>query len=124
MPRNQLSPCLADEEFVLRRVHKNHVDAGPPAVIGFLGFRPTLEDTAGLSVSREKMVSAASVAASGRKPGEYYVARLSVLSLRQLGLTVVAAEQAEGPADHALIPELSIAAYRQEKQGSASFRYA
>jgi hypothetical protein len=112
---SQVSPCLADEEFVLRRIHKNQVTAGPPPVIGFVGFRPTPEDTAGLSVYREKLVSPALVAGSGRKPGEYYVVRLSVLSLRQLGLTVVAEEQAEGLAGHALIPELSLAAYQQEK---------
>jgi hypothetical protein len=69
-------PILPDEEFVLRRIHKNQVDAGPPPDIGFTGFRPTPEDTAGLSVYRERFVSAAQVAASGRKPGEYYVVRL------------------------------------------------
>jgi hypothetical protein len=112
---SQQSLCLADEEFVLRRIHKNHVDPGPPPLLGFTGFRPTPEDTAGLSVYREKQISPALVAASGRKPGEYYVVRLSVRSLRQLGLTVVAAEQTEGPAGHALIPELNLAACRQEK---------
>jgi hypothetical protein len=112
---SQESQCVADEEFVLRRIHKNQVDAGPPPVIGFTGFRPTPEDTAGLSIYREKLVSPALVAASGRKPGEYFVVRLPVRSLRQLGLTVIAEEQAEGLAGHVLIPELSLAACRQEK---------
>ncbi len=112
---NHESQGLADEEFVLRRIHKNHVDPGPPVIVGFTAFRPTPEDTAGLSVYREKMVAPAIVAAGGRKPGEYYIARLQVSSLRQLGLTVIPDEQAAGPAGHALIPELSLGACRQEK---------
>jgi hypothetical protein len=71
-----------------------------------------------LSIYREKLSTPALVAAGGRRPGEYFVVRLSVGSLRQLGLTVVAEEQAEGPAGHALIPELSLAACRQEKARS------
>jgi hypothetical protein len=112
---NEESQFVADEEFVLRRIHKNQVDPGPPPVIGFAGFRPTPEDTAGLSIFREKLVSPALVAASGRKPGEYYVVRLPVSYLRQLGLTVLADEQAAGPAGHALIPGLSLEACRREK---------
>lgn len=61
------SQCLADEEFVLRRIHKNHIDPGPPAIVGFTAFRPTPEDTAGLSVYREEMVAPAIVAGGGRK---------------------------------------------------------
>src|SRR5262249_7787977 len=104
------APRLADEEFVLRRIHRNHVDPGPPLLVGFTAFRPTPEDTAGLSVYREQHTAPADVASSGRKPGEYYVARLSVQALREMGLTVVADEQAAGPAGHALIPELSLEA--------------
>jgi hypothetical protein len=84
-------------------------------VIAFTGFRPTPEDTAGLSVYREKLVSPAQVAAGGRKPGAYNVARLRVGSLHQLGLSVVVDEQVEGPAGHALIPELSVDACRRNK---------
>jgi hypothetical protein len=55
------------------------------------------------------------VAAAGRKPGEYYVVRLPVAALHGLGLSVVADEQAGGPAGHALIPELSLDAYQRDK---------
>ncbi len=63
----------------------------------------------------DSLVSAVHVAAAGRKPGEYYVVRLSVGSLRRLGLTVIADEQEEGPAGHALILELSLDACQREK---------
>jgi len=109
---------VADEEFVLRRIHRNHVDRGPPLMIGLAAFRPTPEDTVGLSVYRENHVSPADVDASGRKPGEYYVARLSVRHLRDLGLSVIEDEQPQGPAGHALIPELSLSNYQQDKQKS------
>jgi hypothetical protein len=40
----------------------------------------------------------------------------SVSALRGLGLTVVPDEQEKGPAGHALIPELSLAAYERNKK--------
>jgi hypothetical protein len=112
---SQEAARVSDEEFVLRRIHRNQVDAGPPPVVGFTGFRPTPEDTTGLSVYREQLISAAEVAAGGRKPGEYYVVRLTVRALRDLGLTVVADEPTGAPAGHALVPELSLDACRRDK---------
>jgi hypothetical protein len=112
---SQEASPLPDEEFILRRIHQNQVDPGPPPVVGFTGFRPTPEDRAGLSVYREKSIAPAEVAASGRKPGEYYVVRLSVRALRDLGLTVVADEQVQGPTGHALVPELSVESCKRDK---------
>jgi hypothetical protein len=91
-------------------------------VIGFVAFRPTPDDTAGLSVYREIHVSASRVAASGRKQGEYYVARLSVKAIRALGLTVVSDEQAEGLAGHALIPELSVEECKRDKPRARNYQ--
>ena len=113
---NHGADSIAADEFLLRRVHQNHVDPGPPIVIGYVGFRPTPEDTQGLSVYREKFITAAEVAASGRKAGEYYVGRLSVAEVTSLGLTVIADEQANGPPGHALIPELSFSAIQRDKR--------
>jgi hypothetical protein len=106
---------LPPDEFVLRRIHKHQVDAGPPAVVSYTGFRPTPEDTDGLSVYRAMLVTPAQAAAGGRKPGEYYVARLAVGDLQSLGLTVLIDERTEGPPGHALIPELSLEACRRDK---------
>jgi hypothetical protein len=116
MPMDHEASPVSDEEFVLRRIHQNHVDPGPPLVISLTAFRPTPEDTAGLSVYREKFVSPINVDVSGRKPGEYYVSRLSVRQLRHLGLSVIEDEQSQGPAGHALIPGLSLSAYQQDKR--------
>jgi hypothetical protein len=112
---SQECELLEPDEFVFRRIHKNHVSPGTPPIVGFAAFRPTTEDTAGLSVYEEKLISAAAVAAAGRKPGEYYVARLLVSDLHQLGLTVRKDEQPNGPVGHALIPELSLDACRIDK---------
>jgi hypothetical protein len=106
---------IGPDEFVLRRIHRNHCSRDLPRVIHFAAFRPSREDTLGLSVFRELYVSAALVAGSGRKPGEYFVARLSVKCLRDLGLTVVPDADASALPGHALIPELALAEYERDK---------
>jgi hypothetical protein len=104
------------DEFVLRRIHKNHCSADLPRVVHLAGFRPSREDATGLSVFREAYVSAAQVAASGRKAGEYTVVRLSVEALARLGLTVVPDEDPDGLPGHAVIPQLSFPEYERDKQ--------
>ena len=106
---------IGQDEFVLRRIHRNHCSRDLPRTIHFAAFRPSREDTMGLSVFRELYVSAAQVAASGRKPGEYFVARLSVKSLKDLGLTVFPDADLSAPPGHALIPELALAEYERDK---------
>jgi hypothetical protein len=107
---------IAEGEFVLRRVHRNHCSVGLPRTVHFAAFRPSREDISGLSVFREKYVSAAEVAASGRRPGEYFVTRLPVKALHDLGLTIVPDVDAAAPRGHALIPELTHSAYERDKQ--------
>ncbi len=108
-------PITADE-IVLRRIHQNHCARDGPQLILPAAFRPTGDDVEGLSVFRASLVLAAQVAAAGRKPGEYFVAALSVGALLQLGLTVVADDQPGDLPGHALIPELSGPAYQQGKK--------
>jgi hypothetical protein len=107
---------IGPDETVLRRIHKNHCSADLPRVVYLAAFRPSREDTNGLSVFLEAHTTAAEIAASGRKPGEYFVARLSVRALRQLGLTVVPDDAPGAPAGHALIPELRLSEYERDKQ--------
>jgi len=107
--------AIGPEEFILRRIHKSHADPNQPLAILPVGFRPTKEDLAGLSVYRRAMVSPAEVDRAGRKPGEYYVAALSVKTLSNLNLTVIPDEQEGSPPGHALIPELCFSAYQENK---------
>ncbi|MBI3461649.1 MAG: hypothetical protein HY000_01110 [Planctomycetes bacterium] len=108
---------VGSHEFILRRVHKNHYDASQPFPTQPAAFRPSPSDTAGLSVYRESLISPVEVAATGRRPGDYYVVRLSVQTLHALNLSVIPDELTDGPRGHALIPELSVTAYQQNKQG-------
>ena len=107
---------LSADEFVLRRIHKNHTSPEAALIILPVAFRPSKADTDGLSVFREQLVTPADLATAGRKPGEYWVARLSIASLHTLGLSVIADERSEGPPGHALIPELSFASYDRDKE--------
>src|SRR5436305_14444134 len=108
-------PVRADE-FVLRRVHKNHCSADRPRAVHLAAFRPSREDASGLSVFREAYISAAQVAASGRKRDEYVVVRLAVQDLARLGLTVLPDEEVESVPGHAVIPQLSLTEYERDKQ--------
>jgi hypothetical protein len=108
--------AVAADEFILRRVHKNHCSVSLPRAVHLAAFRPSREDVTGLSVYREKHLTAAQVAASGRKAGEYFVVRIPVRLLLSLGLTVVPDDAPDSPPGHALIPELSLAAYEGNKQ--------
>jgi hypothetical protein len=103
-------------EYVLRRIHRNDFDSNLPIPIKRPAFQPRLDDTDGLSVYCEKVISAAALAASGRSPGAYYVSRLAVADLHALNLTVV-----KVPGDlpgHAVIPEMTRAAYEADKRCS------
>ncbi len=84
------SELIADHEIFYRRI---------PAASGFydplvdprpspLAFRPTKNDTTGLSLSRAKY-TALETAGSGRDGKQYYVAVLRAGELRRLGMDVV-----------------------------------
>jgi hypothetical protein len=103
-------------ESILRRVHRQHFDPLLPLPIHFAAFRPTKDDTAGLAVFRETYLSPAGVAAAGRRPGECAVVRLAVADLARLGLRVVPDELPKGPPGPALITELNVRDYSQDRQ--------
>jgi len=60
-----------------------------------------------MGVYRGRFVAAETVARSGRRPGEYNVARLSVAALQGLGLNVTSAPVPGEIAGHAVIAELN-----------------
>jgi hypothetical protein len=109
---------------VFRLVHKNFYTAGLPIPIQPEAFRPTDRDTDGLSVflEGEATPEQALSAVSPAKRDLYYVARIPIPDLQQLGLSVRAAPTDEVPG-HAVIPELSTEACGADSQGR-SYRSA
>jgi hypothetical protein len=104
------------QEYVLRRIHKSNYDAQLRVAVKPVAFKPTESDEDGISVYRERFVAPAEVAAAGRTPGAYYVARLAVEALQALGITVVPT-----PGDlhgHAVLAELNRPFHEKEKQRS------
>jgi hypothetical protein len=114
---DELDP-VDPSEFVYRRIHRTFVEPGAPILIQFPAFRPSAHDTTGLSVFRARFGQPADplVSVDPAKATDYYVAQLSVTDLHNLGLTVVPEPVAAGPRGHAVIPELSVGAYRSHKR--------
>lgn len=110
---------VADDEFVLRRVHRVYYDQHLPIPIQPAAFRPTQRDTTGISVLRERFATPADTLANlpPDKRADYYVVRLPVRDLLTLGLSVVPEPIPGGPPGHAVIPELNRGAYARNKRG-------
>lgn len=107
---------VTEQETVLRRIHQRFYDPHRTIPVQPEAFRPTERDEEGISVFRERFVTAAKVIAAiaEDKRSLYYVARLNVRDLRGLNLTVLPAVQSELPG-HAIIPELNRTSYQQDK---------
>jgi hypothetical protein len=107
-----------ESEFVYRRIPRVYYDATLPIPVQREAFRPTAKDATGLSVFLAQFAQPLDTLAGvdPAKAKEYYVARLSVRDLRKFGLTVTPDPLADGPAGHAIIPELSWPAYQANKQ--------
>jgi hypothetical protein len=108
-----------DGEFVYRRIHRSFFNPRMPISIEFPAFRPTPNDTTGLSFFRAGFTvqlrdTLANIAPD--KARDYYVARLAVRDLQKLGLTVVPEPDPNGPPGHAVVPELSWVAYQAQKR--------
>ena len=101
-----------------RRIPRVFYDARLPVPIQREAFRPTANDTTGLSVFRAQFAQPVDALANldPAKAKDYYVAQLSVAALRGLGLAVEPDPVHGGPLGHAVIPELSWPAYRGQKQ--------
>ena len=114
---NQSDPVTSDE-FVLRRIpnNKDWYESSLPEPVQRVAFQPSKRDTDGLSIFRQLFVTPAQLAQAGPNPAGYYVARLRVADLHDLGLSVIAAPQNNQPDGHAIIPELSYQAMKQDKQ--------
>jgi hypothetical protein len=108
---------VSEQESIYRRIAPLYFDANLSVGIQLQAFRPTSNDTNGLSVLRSAFARPEDTLASldPDKSKGYYVARLYVRDLHSLGLTVVPDPLPSGPPGHALIPELNVAAYRAHK---------
>src|SRR5438067_1302608 len=108
-----------DNEFVYRRIHPKFYKASAPVPVLYEAFRPSRNDSTGLSVVRAGFAKPVDCL-TGIDPaavGGYAVARLSVRDLRRLGLTVQPDPITGGPPGHALIVELNWDAYQADKTG-------
>ncbi len=116
-PMDEHQP-VDQSESIFRRIHRIYYQAGLAIAVQRTAFRPTRSDTTGLSVFRAAFVrpvdTLANVEASKRN--DYYVAQLAVQDLHRLGLTVSPDPDPNGPAGHAIIPELSWQTYQAAKQ--------
>lgn len=106
------------EEMLLRRVarqpgqYEPHLD--PSLTRG--AFTPNRQDHDGLSLFREALISASTLAHAARRPAsDYVVARLRVSDVMTLGLSVVPCPDPGGLPGHVAIPELSLTHYSDSR---------
>jgi hypothetical protein len=109
----ELEP-VGEDEFVYRRIHICYFNGSLPIAIQRGAFHPTDSDTTGISVYRARFVEAVDLIPADKRD-LYYVARLSVRALRDLGLSAKAKPDPDGPPGHAVIPELARPSYVAEK---------
>ena len=109
-------PAGAGGGSVLRLIHKTYYNADLPLPVQPEAFRPTDRDGDGLSVflNEEATPEQALQAVPAQKRGFYYVARIPIKDLQQLGLSVRPSPIEEAPG-HALIPELNTEGYQQNR---------
>lgn len=97
---------VSPDEDVLRRIHRAHVKLSDSEPVQRVAFQPNDQDTDGISVYRVACgATPVNVDKAGRRPGEYYVAELSVRALISLGLSVQPYPLPPVPG-HAVVPEL------------------
>jgi hypothetical protein len=101
---------------VFRRIWHQYYTPGLPISVAPEAFRPTDADTDGISVV-DAAKATPEQALSGVAPEKhdlYYVARIPIAFLQQLGLSVRDAP-IEGCPGHAVIPEMTAQAYQANK---------
>jgi len=117
---------VTEDEFVLRRIHKNNYKPQQNPPVLRVAFEPKDEDHDGLSFHRRLFVSAEDLGFSGRKPGEYYVASFSVAILRgpdyQLTINPAPHPDPTEPRGHCVIPQLSIDHLEADAEKSKSIQ--
>ncbi len=101
------SDPIRDDEILFRRLARVYYDPEKSDKPSPVGFRPTDEDLTGLSLSRQKYISAKDVAEYGSLGKNYYVAAIKVSELRNYGIDVIQKPIAGNPG-HAEVPGLRL----------------
>ena len=112
--------AIDHNEVILRRVpaRADYYNSTLPIPLIPIAFRPTCDDTDGISLFRERHISREELSATGRKP-PYLIARLKVADVVALGLTITQTPSDDGTPGHVIIPELSLRSYNANKQQSS-----
>lgn len=108
---------VSDDEFVLRLVWGDYFKESLPLPIQPAAFEPKDSEPEGISVFRDSCLPSPAdtlVVISPNKRNRYFLARLSVLDLRALGLTV-RPDPIQAVPGHAVIPELNAVDCRTKK---------
>jgi hypothetical protein len=88
MSQGEASAPIEDDEYLYRRIPRS-TGWFRDGVVSPVAFRPTRNDTTGLSLEREHFCKPEEVAAHGTNPSGYYVARVRAGKIRSLELEVV-----------------------------------
>lgn len=108
-------PSVRSDEEVLRRVPKSfYPDPEQPQRPQWQTFRPREDEETGISVDRRELTTLTDASYNPERTKQSHLARLSVGSIHQINLSVIADELRTNPA-HALIPEINASYYTDKK---------
>lgn len=107
---------IEQNEFVLRRIHRNNVTRGTGVAVKRCEFEPKPQDIDGVSLFRERYTSVETLLAAARSPNDCYVARFCVRDLAAFGFHL---QISPGPLPgHVGIVELTYEAFQQDRHAS------
>lgn len=110
-------------ERVLRRFTRER-DYAPGEPLDIAAFSPNANDVDGLSVFRQGFATPQEVGEAGTGIGPYAVAGMVVSALNAIGVSVVSDPQCDELPGHSLMPELGVAARKNNKRQFTERRLA
>ena len=119
------SDAITDDEWLLRRVHRDRFRIGKMPFISPGAFEPRLPekcrdpDIDGISLYRESCLAnpeACLLPVAAEKRSEWGIVRILAAEIRRLGMSVNAAHDEQIPG-HVVIPELSATAFVVDRDG-------
>ena len=119
------SDAITDEEWLLRRVHRDRFRTGKTPFISPGAFEPRLPgksrdpDCDGISLYRESCLAdpeSCLLPVATEKRSEWGIVRILAAEIRRLGMSMNAAHDEQIPG-HVVIPELSASAFVVDRDG-------